>query len=58
MLSFFKKDPTRALVKQYRALLEQARDAQRGGDIKRYAELTGQAEDLIQKIEALRKNAA
>lgn len=58
MLSFFKKDPTRALEKQYRALLEQARDAQRGGDIKRYAELTGEAEDVMQRIEAIRKPSA
>ncbi|MDZ4701490.1 MAG: DUF6435 family protein [Rhodothermales bacterium] len=55
MFSFFKKDPTRGLEKKYRALLEQARDAQRGGDIKRYAELTGQAEDVLRSIEALRK---
>ncbi len=55
MFSFFKKDPSRALDKQFRALLEQARDAQRGGDIKRYAELTGQADEVARKLEALRK---
>ncbi|REG82369.1 DUF6435 family protein [Marinomonas pollencensis] len=44
MFSFFKSNPQKALNKEYEKLLEKAMQAQRAGDIKRYAELTAQAE--------------
>lgn len=54
MFSFFKKDPAKKLEKQYRLLLEKARDAQRQGDIKQYAQLTGDAEYVLKRLESLR----
>lgn len=54
MFGLFKKDPALKLEKQYRLLLEQARDAQRKGDIKQYAQRMGDAESLLRRIETLR----
>ena len=56
-LNFFKRSPEKKLQKQYNQLLEQARDAQRSGDIKLYAELSSQAEQVWEKIETERKQA-
>lgn len=53
MFSFFKSDPRKKLEKAYTAKLEEARDAQRGGDIKLYARLTAEAEAIVKQIEAL-----
>ena len=53
MFSFFKKDPSAKLNKQYKALLQQALDAQRKGDIRLYSELTAQAEKIADKIDQL-----
>jgi len=55
MLSFFKKDPLKALNKQYLQKLEEAMHAQRNGDIRSYSMLTSEAEDILKKIEALDK---
>lgn len=55
MLSFFKKDPLKALNKQYLQKLEEAMQAQRNGDIRTYSMLTSEAEDILKKIEALEK---
>lgn len=57
MLSLFKKQPTKKLEKQYNRMLEQARDAQRSGDIKLFAELSAKAEEIWQEIEAVRSQA-
>lgn len=54
MLSFFKKDPVKKLSKDYYAKLEDAMQAQRRGDIRSYATLTAQAEDIRLKIEHLK----
>lgn len=54
MFGFLKKDPTAALEKQYREMLEKARDAQRAGDIKLYARLTDESEQILQKIRDLK----
>ncbi len=54
MLSLFKKNPTKKLEKQYNQLLEKARDAQRSGDIKLFATISAQAEDVWTQIEKVR----
>lgn len=55
MFAFFKKDPLKALNKQYLQKLEEAMHAQRNGDIRSYSMLTSEAEDILKKIEALGK---
>ena len=55
MFGLFKKDPVKQLEKEYAAILEKARDTQRSGDIKGYAKLMEQSEEILKKIEALRK---
>lgn len=50
MFSFFKKDPTKKLQKQYDIKLEQAMHAQRNGDIRSYAELTNEADKIYQQL--------
>lgn len=54
MFGLFKKNPTAKLEKRYNALLEKARDAQRSGDIKSYARISAQAEEVLKEIEAAR----
>jgi hypothetical protein len=44
MFGFFKADPKKKLDKEYKTLLEQAMQAQRNGDIRKYSELTELAE--------------
>ncbi|MGJ8693482.1 MAG: DUF6435 family protein [Thalassotalea sp.] len=53
MFSFFKSDPSKKLNKLYEIKLEQAMQAQRNGDIKSYAQLTVEAEQINSKILAL-----
>lgn len=55
MLSFFRRDPIKKIEREYAAMLERARDAQRAGDIKLFAQLSGQADDLAQRLEELRR---
>jgi hypothetical protein len=55
MFSFFKKDPLKALNKQYLQKLEEAMHAQRNGNIRSYSTLTSEAEDILNEIEALEK---
>lgn len=55
MFNLFKKDPAATLEKEYRSLLEKARDAQRSGDIKLYAKLTDASENVLQRIQDLKK---
>lgn len=54
MFGLFKKNPTAKLEKQYNILLEKARDAQRSGDIKLYARITAESEEVWKEIEKLR----
>ena len=54
MFSFFKPDPTKKLQKQYAEKLEAAMHAQRNGDIRKYSELTAQAEAIREEILELR----
>lgn len=53
MFSLFKFDPTKKLNKQHDIKLEQAMQAQRNGDIKKYSELTHEADQIHQKILAI-----
>jgi hypothetical protein len=57
MFSLFTKDPIKKLNKTYEAKLEQAMHAQRNGDIKSYAMLTEEAEEINKKILILENNA-
>jgi len=50
-MNFFKKSPEAKLRKQYETLLQQAMEAQRGGDIVKCSELTAQADELLKQIE-------
>ena len=54
MFSFLKKDPLKKLEKEINLKLEKARDIQRSGDIKAYALLMGEIDDMQQKLDALR----
>jgi hypothetical protein len=54
MFGLFKKDPTVKLEKKYQALLEEAMQIQRSGDIKGYARKMAEAEEVMQEISKLR----
>lgn len=56
MFGLFKKYPTRKLRKEYEALLLEARNIQRKGDIKAYAAAMAAAEEVWKKIEMLEKS--
>jgi hypothetical protein len=53
MFSFFKSDPTKKLRKTYDQLATEAMLAQRKGDIRKYSDLTAEAEKLWQQILAI-----
>ncbi len=53
MFGLFKKDPTKELREQYAKMLEEARDLQRKGDIKGFAQKSAEAEEVAKKLEAL-----
>lgn len=55
MFSFLRPNPLKVYRKQYSELLEAAMQAQRRGDIRGYANLTEQAEEVAAKIEELEK---
>ncbi len=55
MFGWFQRDPLPRMQREYEALLQRARDLQRGGDIKGYAHLTAEAEELATRIDALRR---
>ena len=50
MFSIFKKDPIKKLNKLYESKLEDAMHAQRKGDIKSYAMITAEAENIKEKM--------
>jgi hypothetical protein len=54
MFSLFKSDPVKKLTRKYKRLMEEARDIQRTGDLRLYAQKISQAEDIAQQIEALK----
>ena len=53
MFSLFKRNPVKKLNKLYLIKLEQAMHAQRNGDIRSYAMITADAEEIKDKITAL-----
>ena len=53
MFGLFKSDPKKKLDEQYRTLLEQAMQAQRSGDIRKYSELTELAEAKKRELDQL-----
>ncbi|MBB1301601.1 MAG: hypothetical protein ACJAVX_003959 [Pseudoalteromonas rhizosphaerae] len=57
MFSFFKKDPTKKLHKQLSIKLEQAMHAQRNGDIRKYSELSFEADQIDKQIIEIEKQA-
>ena len=53
MFGWLRGDPKTKLESQYTQKLEQARDAQRNGNIQGYASLMAEAETILQKIDRL-----
>ena len=53
MFNIFKTDPKKTLEKQVAQKLEQARDAQRSGDMPLFATLSAEAEAIGKKLDAL-----
>lgn len=53
MFSLFKRDPVKALRQKYDAKAEQAMLAQRKGDMRLFADLTAEAEELWAQFEKL-----
>ena len=56
MFSIFKKNPIKTLDKAYEAKLEQAMLAQRNGDIKSYAMITNEAENIKKQMIDLQRS--
>ncbi|MDG1206764.1 MAG: DUF6435 family protein [Pseudomonadales bacterium] len=54
MFGLFKSDPSKKLLKQYKAKLEKAMHAQRNGDIRSYSFLTEEAEALKVQLDELK----
>ncbi len=53
MFNLFRKDPLKRLNQEYARCLEQARDLQRRGDIKGFAVMSAQAEELLKQIDEI-----
>lgn len=56
MFGLFKSDPTKKLEKKYTKLMEEARDVQRSGDLKLYAKMVAEAEEIQSQIAQLKSN--
>ncbi|MFT6271014.1 MAG: hypothetical protein ACJAVV_003853 [Alphaproteobacteria bacterium] len=55
MFGLFKSNPTKKLKRQYDTIVEKSINAQRKGDMRLFAELTSQAEQLWKQIETINK---
>lgn len=53
MFGWLRRDPRKKLETQYAHKLEQARDAQRNGNIQGYAQLMSDAESILQEIDSM-----
>jgi len=53
MFGWLRRDPRKKLETRYANKLEQARDAQRNGNIQGYAQLMADAETILQEIDRL-----
>jgi hypothetical protein len=58
MFGWLKRDPVKALKAQYAKTLEQARDAQRNGNLALYGALTEESERIDAEIERLQASTA
>ena len=56
MLNLFKKSPIQKLEAKYKLKLEEARAAQRAGDMPRFAVLSREAEDLGEELDEARRS--
>ncbi len=54
----FKKSPEKTLLAEFDNLSTMAFEAQRNGNIRRYSELTAEAEAARQKLDALKSSAS
>lgn len=54
MFGWLKSDPVERLNKQYETKLKEAMETQRSGNIRRYAELTEEAESIRDSMEAIK----
>jgi len=57
MFKLFQTDPKKKLEKQVARKLEEARDAQRGGNMPLFATLTAEAEEIGERLDALKREA-
>lgn len=55
MFGMFKKDPIKKLQKEHEELLAKAMQVQRSGDLKAYAAMIKEAEELENRIAELEK---
>ncbi len=53
MFAIFKRDPIKKLRKEYDQKLEQAMLSQRSGNLRLFADLTQESEDIWKKIQIL-----
>lgn len=56
MFGFFSDNTAKKLNKRYHSLLQEAMEAQRSGDIRRYSELSEKADLVLREIESAEKN--
>ena len=56
MFSFFRSNPAKKLKKRHSALLEEAMNAQRNGNIRKYSQLTAEADEVYKQIQLLDKS--
>ncbi len=56
MFGLFKKDNTKSLEKEYQRIMEKATTVQRSGDLKAYAKLIEESEEILKKIEEAKKS--
>ncbi len=54
MFGLFKKDPVKKLEKEYEVLMAKAMEIQRSGDLKHYARLIEESENIQMKIHELK----
>lgn len=57
MFKLFQSDPLKKLEKEYAQKLEDAMQAQRGGKIPLYAELSAEAEEIGRRLDELKQSA-
>jgi len=58
MFGIFKRDPVKALEKEYALKLQQARDLQQKGDIVGYSRLATEADVVLKQLEEIEERRA